>query len=334
MANVDQKRLIKFFTIPTRRSIKDLVSSICRKLQFTSSGYKDINGLFIEKLVNNRYHLHMYTRNEEIHHKLRELAKKTSDENYLSLELNRINHLFTLPPFNNVTYKVDQMNRDHELFEKVLEFKTGSRQTIMDVMLAVDIQRHRINYIVCNREKTYICFCEGTDAIEVQNKLRIDGVIATYSNCYAHIEYLEGDVDMVPVQREVRNNPVRNNPIRNNPVRYNQVRNNPVRNNPIRNNPIRHNPIRYNQVRNNPVRYNQVRNNPVRNNIARNIQRRINFNNDQNNSYIRGNFCHANNFNRAYNRGYNNNNNRTKIIKVEVPSYVNQQQFEIRLVNK
>lgn len=253
-------------------------------MKFTNSGYKDINALFIESLDNNRYHLHMYARREEVHQKLKDHAKKTSDPNFLSFELNKTNHLFVLPPYNNVTYQVDPINQKEEFFEKIIEFKTGVRQTIMDVLLMLDAEKHKFSYIVCNREKTFIAFNEGTDAIEMMNRLKKEGITAHYATCYAHLVYLDDDVPMP----EVQNNRNRDNN-RNNERNRGNARNN----------------RRTNRGRGRATLFDRNRNKFNRVNKSRGGQ-----------------------FNR------NNNANRTKFIRVEVPSHVNQHQYEIRLVRK
>lgn len=230
--------------------------------------------------------------------------------------MNRANHLFIVPPFNNVTYRVDPINRNDEYFEKVVEFKTGVRQTIMDIILMIDIQRHKINYIVCNRERTYVAFREGTDAIEVMNKLRQNGIASSYATCYAYIAYLEDnaeDVDMAiipqPQARIV-------------PPRVNLPRINRPPDNIPRALPARNMYANQHQGRINPMRSNQYRRRLGMNNRY--------FNNRQDQQHVQGNNYRVNNFD-----NFNNNvNNRSRVIRVEVPANVNQNQFEIMLVRK
>ena len=174
--------------MPAKKSIKDFITDLGRKLNFTNSSYRDVNGLFVEALPNQRYHLFIYTRNNDIHQQLRQAAKPTSDQNYLSLEMNKMNNLFILPPFSNTIYRVQALNQQHELHEKVIEFTTGARTNILDILNLIDCKKYRINYIVCNREKSFVCFRDGIDAIEGVDILRRQNIFASFANCYAHLD--------------------------------------------------------------------------------------------------------------------------------------------------
>jgi len=189
----EDKKLIKFLSVPNKRTVKDFIGSICRQLNFTRTNYKEINGIFVENLQNNRYHLHVYPRSDEIKEGLQQIGKATSDANYLSVEINKVNHLFIMPPFNNSVYRVFPLDRTCELFEKVIEFSTGVHQTIMDILLLIDTSKYKILYLVCNRAKTYIAFNNGTDAMEMMEILRSQHFSPKFSNCYAKLIYVEGD---------------------------------------------------------------------------------------------------------------------------------------------
>lgn len=188
----DDRKLIKFLSIPSRRTVKDFIGSVCRKLNFTRSNYKEINGLFVESLNNNRYHLHIYARDDEFKEKLENAGKPTSDPNYFSMEINSANNLFVLPPFNNSVYRVFPMERTSELFERVLEFTTGVHQTIMDILLLIEAHKFKFMYVVCNRAKTYIAFYNGTDAMEMMEVLRSQQYSPRFASCYAKFVYMEG----------------------------------------------------------------------------------------------------------------------------------------------
>lgn len=187
----EDKQLIKFLSVPSRRTVKDFIGSICRKLNFTRSNYKEINGVFVESLNNNRYHLHVYARDDEFKDKLETAGKSTSDPNYRSMEINNTNHLFVLPPFNNSVYRVYPMERHCEFYEKVVEFTTGVHQTIMDVLLLIESNKFKIRYVVCNRARTFIGFYNGTDAMEMIEILRTQNYSPKYASCYAKFVYVE-----------------------------------------------------------------------------------------------------------------------------------------------
>ncbi|KAL7028341.1 hypothetical protein ACKWTF_005807 [Chironomus riparius] len=209
----EEKPLIKFLSVPSRRTVKEFVGSICRKLNFTRSNYKDINGLFVENLQNNRYHLHVYTRNDEFIQGLKNIGKSTSDPNYMSLEINRTNHLFLLPPYNNSSYKLFPMERNCEQYEKVIEFSTGINQTIMDILLLIDTNKYKIKYIVCTRTRSYVEFFNGTDAMEILELLRTQQYNPKFSSCYAKIIYVENNVRLPESNPPQNNNQSRNNTI-------------------------------------------------------------------------------------------------------------------------
>lgn len=191
----EDRRLIKFLSIPSKRTVKDFIGTICRQLNFTRTNYKDINGLFVENLPNNRYHLHVYSRNDDFKQQLQSIAKSTNSPNYLSVEINKINHLVILPPINHSIYRVHQMERDCELYEKVIEFTTGAHKTIMDILLMIDINKYKIQYVVCNRTKTFIALQNGTDAMEMMELLRSQHFTPRFATCYAKITYVEGNVN-------------------------------------------------------------------------------------------------------------------------------------------
>ena len=178
------------------------MGSICRQLNFTRSNYKEINGLFVEKLQNNRFHLHIYSRNDDIKTQLENIGRSTlNDPNYFSLQINNVNHLFVVPPFNNSVYRLYPMERNCEFFEKVIEFSTGIHQTIMDIMLLIDTNKFKIQYIVCNRAKSYIAFYNGTDAMEVIELLRSQHYNPKFATCYAKIFYVDDNQPQLNVQQ-------------------------------------------------------------------------------------------------------------------------------------
>ena len=184
-------------------------------MNFTRSNYKDINGVFVENLPNSRYHLHIYARNEEINEGLRRISTRNNDANFLSLEINKSTHLVALPPFNNSTYKIYPLERDNDLFEKVVEFSTGIQQTIMDILLLIDTKNVKFSYIVCNRAKTYIAFNNGTDAMEFMELLRSQQYSPKLSTFYARLTYVEDNnnrqIVPPPDQPNNRRPPIANN---------------------------------------------------------------------------------------------------------------------------
>jgi hypothetical protein len=189
--------------------VKDFIGGICRQLNFTRTNYKEINAIFIENLQNSRYHLHLYPRSQVIKEGLENIGKATSDPNYLSVEINKMNHLFVMPPFNNSVYRVLPMDRTCELYEKVIEFSTGIHQTIMDILLLVDTSKYKISYLVCNRAKSYIAFNNGTDAMEVMEILRSLHFAPKFSTCYAKLIYVEGNQSqqqIIPPHQAYNNN--------------------------------------------------------------------------------------------------------------------------------
>jgi hypothetical protein len=119
--------------------------------------------------------------------------------------MNKMNNLFILPPFCNQIYRVQALNQQHALFEKVIEFQTGAANNIIDILSLIDTKKYRINYIVCNRERSFIAFRDGIDAIEAINVLRSRDIYASFATCYAHIDD-EGNNQTHPL---VARNPAR-----------------------------------------------------------------------------------------------------------------------------
>ena len=146
----EDKPLIKFLSIPSKRTVKDFIGSVCRQLNFTRSNYKDINGLFMENLQNNRFHLQIYSRITDFMESLKNIGKSTSI--LITCLWSRTNHLFKLPPYNNSIYKLFPM----EQYEKVIEFSTGINQTIMDILLLIDTNKYKLKYIVCTRSRSFL----------------------------------------------------------------------------------------------------------------------------------------------------------------------------------
>lgn len=151
----------------------------------------------MEQLPNQRYHLYLYSRNLDLQQQLKEASKPTSDPNYMSLEMNKTNNLFIVPPYCDSVYRVQNLHPQHELYEKVIEFNTGCINTMIDILNMIDVKKYRINYIVCNREKTFIAFRDGIDAIEGVNILRRYEISASFAKCYAHIDH-EGNNECHP----------------------------------------------------------------------------------------------------------------------------------------
>lgn len=221
----EDKPLIKFLSVPSKRTVKDFIGSICRQLNFTRSNYKDINGLFVENLQNNRFHFHIYSRSNDFMESLKNIGKSTSDPNYMSLEINRTNHLFLLPPHNNSIYRLFPMERTCEQYEKVIEFSTGINQTIMDILLLIDTSKYKIKYIVCTRSRSFVEFFNGTDAMEIMELLRSQHLSPKFSTCYAKVIYVENNASL-----QEANPPQNNNQLRINNVTGQVSQNNVVRN--------------------------------------------------------------------------------------------------------
>ncbi|XP_070499044.1 uncharacterized protein [Chironomus tepperi] len=215
----EDRKLIKFLSIPSKRTVKDFLGSVCRQLNFTRTNYKEINGIFVENLQNSRFHLHIHSKGEQFKSGLLGICKSTSDPNYSSIEINKTNHLFVTPPFNNSVYRLFPMDRSSECYEKVIEYNTGIHQTIMDILIIVDSQKYKIQYVVCNRAKTYIAFINGTDAMEMMQLLRSQHFSPKFSTCYAKLIYIEGEnyvrnsVPQPPVQNNYQQNFVSNVPL-------------------------------------------------------------------------------------------------------------------------
>lgn len=166
---------------------------IGKQLKFTKSSFKDVNGLFVQYLPNSRYHLHIYSRDSQLAEKLSAIAKPSADQHFKTLEIGRNNVLFAVPPFNNSFYRVRLMQHGDPLHERVIQFTTGPNRFIMDILLLVDITKHPIDYIVCNRDTSFIGFKNGTDAMLVMDILRTHSIIATLSTSTAYVQYMENN---------------------------------------------------------------------------------------------------------------------------------------------
>lgn len=330
----EDKQLIKFLSIPSRRTVKEFIGSICRKLNFTRSNYKEINGLFVESLNNNRFHLHVYARDDEFKEKLESAGRPTSDPNYLSMEINNTNNLFVLPPFNNSVYRVFPMERNCELYEKVIEFTTGVHQTIMDVLLLVESNKFKIRYVVCNRAKTFIAFYNGTDAMEMMEILRSQHFSTKFASCYAKFVYVEGN-NQLQVNDPPRNiQPRQNNNLIQNRRRHNQV-NHIQRSNNMRreNNFVRrsHRSVQPTQIVAQPQRFVASSQHivvPPQHLVAP----------PYNIGYARQNPIYAtshprhNGTRRSHNRIINNNG--ARFVRVMFPDNMQNNQYEMRLVRR
>ncbi|KAL7010473.1 hypothetical protein ACKWTF_004116 [Chironomus riparius] len=335
----EDKKLIKFLSIPSKRTVKDFVATLCRQLNFTRTNYKEINGIFVENLQNNRYHLHVYPKSDEFKEGLKNAAKTTSDPHYLSIEINKTNSLFIMPPFNNSVYRVFPMERTCELFEKVIEFTTGIHQTIMDVLLIIDNHKYKILYIVCNRAKTYIAFHNGTDAMEMMELLRSQQYSPKFASCYAKVIYVDGNNRSQNINSP--HNATRQS--QNINVSQHQQRHN----HHVARNAREHiNAMQYdNNIimarQNNTMRHGVIRRH---NNVVRRfhpMQQQINVVQPYNNIPMR-HFDYRGyhsiqrfgpgNMHRSYNR--NNNNGGARFIRVMFPDNVQNNQYEMRLVRR
>lgn len=326
----EDKKLIKFLSIPSKRTVKDFIGSICRQLNFTRTNYKEINGIFVEKLQNNRFHLHIFSRSDEIKEGLQNIGKSTSDPNYLSIEINKINHLFVMPPFNNSVYRVLPMERNCEFFEKVIEFTTGINQTIMDVLLLIDTNKYKILYLVCNRAKTFIAFQNGTDAMEMMELLRSQHFSPKFASCYAKLLYVE---ESNQPRQQIVPPPVLPRPNNNNLLHAHQRQIDVAPRNAVRanNNVLRRD--YYNRRRdNNAIRQRNMR---QQNNVV------PQFNNVQmvpNHIFPRHNpnfqFPIRRNVIQHQNNRINNNMQGARFIRVMFPDNIQNNQYEMRLVRR
>lgn len=175
-----------------------MIVDIGKQLKFTKSSYKEINGLFLEELQNSRYHLHLYSRDENFGTLLNTIAKPSSEKDFKTIEICKNNYLFIIPPFNNSVYNVRPLVRNDVLFEKVIQFPTGPGRTILDILLLIDVVKYPIHYIVCNRDDTFIAFKEGTDALLVMELLKSSNIHANLSSSYATVNYVEAGENQVP----------------------------------------------------------------------------------------------------------------------------------------
>ena len=317
------KSMIKFISISSRRSVKDFIMSICRKLNFTRINHQTIGAIFLENLPNSRYHLHIYERENQLKEGLKKSSVPSTDNNFHTLNLNGANHLYILPPFNRSTYRVKPLTQDDELFEKVIEFKTGIQQTLIDVMLTINTNIYKIQYIVCTREKTFIAFFNGTDAAEVINNLKQQNINAVLSSHFAYIEYIDEiqHIEANDVQ-EVLQSSERQNP------RFQTERHESsetARQPSIQFEDISHRQTQYhpNSHQSSDRRVFYTQRNRGRQNR---MNRRSNIMRNQHNQRFR-NF----NYNNFHNN-YSENNDRT--IQIQIPNYVNPNDYIINIVPK
>lgn len=182
-----EKGLIKFLGLSNRRNAKDVLVTLGKKLEFVHSSYKDINGLFVEPIENNRFHLFLYSRDENFGERLKAVSI-TNNQRFYTLNNSNYNVMFSLPETNLATYKLAGLEPGHDLYEKVIQFSTGAHRNILDLLLAVDVTRHPIKYIVSNRENSFIAFSSGTDAVLVMAKLRTMKIESAFSTMYAYVD--------------------------------------------------------------------------------------------------------------------------------------------------
>ncbi|KAL7033484.1 hypothetical protein ACKWTF_007601 [Chironomus riparius] len=202
------KPLIKFISIHPKKSIKDVIVDIGKQLKFTKSSFKEINGVFVEYLPTSRYHLHIYSRDVNFSAHLNGIAKSSADENFKTIEICKSNILFVSPPYNNSAYSVKLMRSSDQFYEKVIKFATGPNRSIIDILLLIDVIKHPVHYIVCNRDDSYICFKEGTDAVLAIDLLRSNQIHAIYSNSTAYVEYINERANIAGIiAQRADNNP-------------------------------------------------------------------------------------------------------------------------------
>jgi hypothetical protein len=207
-------KLIKFFSIPARRDIKDLIADIGRLLDFTKSNYHDINGVFLEFTQNERYHAYLYSRDDNFASRLVTKASDTDNNKFKSLNINKHNIVFAVPPHHKAIYSIVDMEMDSAMKEKVIQFATGPTRTILDIMCIIDTKQYPIQYLVCNRANTFVAYVNGTDAILVAEKLRKLQIETLFSTSFAVIEYPEDEPVLEPMsqqRQQVSRNIQRNN---------------------------------------------------------------------------------------------------------------------------
>ena len=181
--------MIKFISLHPKKSIKDVIVDIGKQLKFTKSNFKEINAIFVQDLATSRYHLHLYSRDVNFPAQLNAIAKSSADENFKTIEICKSNVLYVTPPHNSSVYDVRLMANTDEFHEKVIKFNTGPNRSIIDMLLLIDVNKHPIHYIVCNRDNTYVCFKDGTDAVLVIDLLKSNQINANYSISTAYIKY-------------------------------------------------------------------------------------------------------------------------------------------------
>jgi hypothetical protein len=174
-----------------KRNFVDFVADLGRTLNFTKSNFYDINGLFVEKLPNQRYHLHLYSRDLKFSDKLKRVAMDSSDNLFKTIRVNNNNVLVALLPKNNSIYKIKPMEENNRYKERIIQFTTGLNRTILDVLLMTKIKKYPIEYIVCNRQDTFIAFERGTDAVLAMGELKDQQIEAFFTNNVAYVEYVD-----------------------------------------------------------------------------------------------------------------------------------------------
>jgi hypothetical protein len=174
-----------------KRNFVDFVADLGRTLNFTKSNFYDVNGLFVEKLPNQRYHLHLYSRDLQFSDKLRRVALDSRDNLFKTIRVNNNNVLVALLPQNNSIYKIKPMEDNNIHKERIIQFTTGLNRTILDVLLMTKIKKYPIEYIVCNRQDTFIAFERGTDAVLAMGELKDQQIEAIFTNNVAYVEYVD-----------------------------------------------------------------------------------------------------------------------------------------------
>ena len=96
-----------------------------------------------------------------------------------------------------------QLPSDNELFEKVLEIKTNSTRSMIEMMMIIQLEKYNFSYILCEEDVIYVALNDGLDAIEIACLLETKQIEFNFANKFAYVHYTER------VEEIVVDNPIR-----------------------------------------------------------------------------------------------------------------------------
>ena len=163
---------IKFLSISNKLTPHNFIERLGKHLKLNSQQSDNINLIYVEELINNRYNMRISSNDNQLFNKLRNKATKTKDGKAHFIKTKDLNAIFTIINERLEKYRIEKLEKDmnHNL---IIKTSLNKGENITSITKTLNNNRIKFNYVSVRGNSCFVYLQTNEDSKNLQKSLKI-----------------------------------------------------------------------------------------------------------------------------------------------------------------